>query len=43
MIETALWLKANYFDSSVAQTPELTFARAYDCMPGISRPECIPA
>ncbi len=34
MIETALWLKAIYFDSGVAQTPEQTFARAYDCMPG---------
>ena len=43
MIETALWLKAIYFDSGVAQTPERTFARAYDCMPGISRPDFIPA
>jgi len=43
MIETALWLKAIYFDSGVAQTPEQTFARAYDCMPGISRPDFIPA
>jgi hypothetical protein len=43
MIETALWLKAIYFDSGVAQTPEQTIARAYDCMPGISRPDFIPA
>jgi hypothetical protein len=43
MIESALWLKAIYFDSGVAQTPEQTFARAYDCMPGISRPDFIPA
>jgi len=43
MIETALWLKTIYFDSGVAQTPELTIARAYDCMPGISRPDFIPA
>jgi hypothetical protein len=43
MIETALWLKAIYFDSGMAQTPEQTFARAYDCMPGISRPDFIPA
>lgn len=43
MIEAALWLKAIYFDSGVAQTPEQTFARAYDCMPGISRPDFIPA
>jgi hypothetical protein len=43
MIETALWLKAIYFDSGVAQTPEQTFARAYDCTPGISRPDFIPA
>jgi hypothetical protein len=42
-IETALWLKAIYFDSGVAQTPEQTIARAYDCMPGIPRPDFIPA
>jgi hypothetical protein len=43
MIEAALWLKAIYFDSGVAQTPEQVFAMAYDCMPGISRPDFIPA
>ncbi|GEP58715.1 hypothetical protein [Reyranella soli] len=43
MFEAALWLKAIYFDSGVVQTPEQTFARAYDCMPGISRPDFIPA
>jgi hypothetical protein len=42
-IQLALWLKAIYFDSGVAQTPEQTIARAYDCMPGISRPDFIPA
>jgi len=42
MTETALWLKAIYFDSGIAQRPEQTFARAYDCMPGISRPDFIP-
>ena len=40
-IEATLWLKAIYFDSGVAQTPEQTFARAYDCMPGVSRPDFI--
>ena len=34
MIEAALWLKAIYFDSGVAQTPEQAIAKAYDCMPG---------
>jgi hypothetical protein len=43
MIEAALWLKAIYFDSGVAQTPEQTIARAYDCMLGIPRPDFIPA
>ncbi|WP_421997760.1 hypothetical protein [Reyranella sp.] len=40
-LELALWLKAIYFDSGVADTPEATFARAYDSMPGIDRPDFI--
>jgi hypothetical protein len=43
LIEAALWLKAIYFDSGVAQTPEQAFARAYDTMPGVPRPDFIPA
>lgn len=43
VVQAALWLKAIYFDSGVAQTPEQTIARAYDCMPGITRPDFIPA
>lgn len=43
MIETALWLKAIYFDSGVVQTPERAFAKAYDSTPGIPRPDFIPA
>jgi len=39
--EPALWLKAIYWDSGVARTPEQTFARAYDSMPGIERPDFI--
>ena len=34
LVQAALWLKAIYFDSGVAQTPEQTIARAYDSMPG---------
>ena len=42
-IETALWLKAIYFDSGVVQTPEQAFAKAYDSTPGIPRPDFMPA
>jgi hypothetical protein len=38
-IQTALWLKAIYFDSGVVQTPEQAFAKAYDSMPGVRRPD----
>lgn len=43
MIEAALWLKIIYFDSGAVQTPEQAFAKAYDSMPGISRPDFISA
>ena len=39
MIQPALWLKAIYFDSDMVQTPEQAFAKAYDSMPGIRRPD----
>ena len=42
VVQAALWLKVIYFDSGVAQTPEQTFARAYDSMPGVQRPDFIP-
>jgi hypothetical protein len=42
-IEPALWLKAIYFDSGVVRTPEQAIAKAYDSMPGIERPDFIPA
>lgn len=42
LIEPALWLKAIYFDSGAAQTPEQAIARAYDSMPGIQRPDFVP-
>jgi hypothetical protein len=41
-LEATLWLKAIYFDSGVTKTAEETIFRAYDCMPGISRPEFAP-
>lgn len=40
--EPALWLKAIYWDSGVAQTPEQAIARAYDSMPGVKRPDFVP-
>ena len=43
MVEIALWLKAIYFDSGVVQAPEQAFAKAYDSMPGIPRPDFITA
>ena len=39
VVQAALWLKAIYFDSGVAQTPEQAFAKAYDSMPGVRRPD----
>ena len=42
-IEQALWLKAIYFDSGMVQTPEQAIAKAYDLMPGVPRPDFIPA
>lgn len=39
IVQAALWLKAIYFDSSVVQTPEQAFAKAYDSMPGVRRPD----
>ena len=38
-IQAALWLKAIYFDSGVVHTPEQAFAKAYDSMPGVQRPD----
>ena len=42
-IEPALWLKAVYFDSGVVRTPEQAIAKAYDSMPGVERPDFVPA
>lgn len=39
IVQAALWLKAIYFDSGVVQTPEQAFAKAYDSMPGVRRPD----
>jgi hypothetical protein len=40
--EPGLWLKAIYWDSGVAKTPEAAIARAYDSMPGVERPDFVP-
>jgi hypothetical protein len=42
MDEAVLWLKAIYWDSGVVRTPEQAFAKAYDSMPGIDRPDFVP-
>jgi hypothetical protein len=39
LYQSAVWLKAIYFDSGVVQTPEQAFAKAYDSMPGIPCPD----
>jgi hypothetical protein len=41
-VEPALWLKAIYWDSGVARTPEQAIVRAYDSMPGVERPDFVP-
>jgi hypothetical protein len=41
-IEPALWLKAVYFDSGAAKTPNEAIAMAYDSMPGVERPDFMP-
>jgi hypothetical protein len=41
-IEPALWLKAIYWDSGLARTPEQAIGRAYDSIPGVKRPDFVP-
>jgi hypothetical protein len=41
--EPALWLKAIYFDSGLVETPEQAIGRIYDSLPGIDRPDFVPA
>ena len=43
IVEAALWLKAIYWDSGVVRTSEQTIAKAYDFMPGVERPDFVPA
>ena len=38
LIEPALWLKAIYFDSGVARTPEQAIGKAYDSMSWLEKP-----
>ncbi len=40
--EAALWLKAIYWDSGAARSPEQAIARAYDFLPGVKRPGFVP-
>ena len=40
--EAALWLKAIYWDSGVARSPEQAIARAYDFLPSVKRPDYVP-
>ncbi len=40
--EAALWLKAIYWDSGMARTPEQTIGKAYDFIPGVERPDFVP-
>lgn len=40
-VEATLWLKAIYFDGGVTRTAQETIFRAYDCMPGIPRPDFV--
>jgi len=39
LIEIALWLKAIFFDSGAAKSAEEAMMLAYECMPGIRRPD----
>jgi hypothetical protein len=40
--EPALWLKAFYWDTGVARTPEQAIARVYDFVVGTERPDFVP-
>jgi hypothetical protein len=41
--EAALWLKAIFWDTGIARTPEQAIARIYDFLPGIERPDFVPS
>jgi hypothetical protein len=40
--EAALLLKAIYWDSRAARSPEQAIARAYDFLPAVKRPDFVP-
>lgn len=42
-IEVAFWLKAIFFDSGAAKSAEEAMMLAYECMPGVRRPDFMPA
>lgn len=41
--EAALWLKAIFWDTGVARTPEQAIGKIYDFLPGVERPDFVPA
>ena len=43
MIEIAVWIKAILFDTGAAKTAEEAMSLAYDCMPGVRRPDFVSA
>lgn len=43
MIEIALWIKAIFFDSGAAKSVEEAMMQAYECMPGVRRPDFVSA
>lgn len=40
--EALLWLKAIYWDSGMARSPEQAITRAYDFLPAVTRPDFVP-
>lgn len=43
MIEIALWIKVIFCDSGAAKTAEEAMMMAYECMPGVRRPDFVSA
>lgn len=42
-VEIGLWIKAIFFDSGAARTAEEAMILAYECMPGVRRPDFVSA
>ena len=41
--EAALWLKAIFWDTGMVRTPDQAIAKIYDFLPGVERPDLVPA